>query len=122
MGKKNNNKDGAEKKVVFTTHPETMADLFKGISGDESPPDPKAEQMIRVGIEKKGRGGKTVTLIHGLQSSDEEAEQLMKTLKKKCGVGGSLVEGEILLQGDVRDAVVKHMTKLGYSDCKKSGG
>jgi len=121
MGKKKNG-DKAGKKVVFTTHPETMADLFKGISAGEETEVPPGEQRIRVGIEKKGRAGKTVTLIEGLEVSEEEAEELMRELKKKCGVGGSREEMEILLQGDVRNAVVKELKKRGFADTKKSGG
>jgi translation initiation factor 1 len=121
MGKKKS-KDKSDKKVVFTTHPETMEDLFKGIkTGENETPDPK-DQRIRVGIEKKGRAGKTVTLIYGLEIPEEEAESLMKELKKKCGVGGTREETEILLQGDVRKKVVKELKKKGFSDTKMSGG
>ncbi|SRR6056297_1837846 len=121
MGNKKS-KDQAEKKVVFTTHPETMEDLFKGIQTDKSQRTPPNQQSIRVGIEKKGRAGKTVTLIDGLDLSEDEAEDLMKDLKKKCGVGGTRDGMEILLQGDVRNAVVKALKKRGFSDTKKSGG
>ncbi|NBB88555.1 MAG: translation initiation factor [Bacteroidetes bacterium] len=121
MGKKKS-KDKSDKKVVFTTHPETMEDLFKGIqTGEIETPAPK-EQRIRVGIEKKGRAGKTVTIIYGLEISEDGAESLMKDLKKKCGVGGTREETEILLQGDVRKAVVKELKKRGYADTKMSGG
>lgn len=121
MGKKKSG-DKAEKKVVFTTHPETMADLFKGVqTGVSETPDPK-DQRIRVGIEKKGRAGKTVTLIEGLELPEDDVEELMKDLKKKCGVGGTREGTEVLLQGDVRNAVVKELKKRGFADTKKSGG
>jgi translation initiation factor 1 len=99
-----------------------MEDLFKGIQIEEED-IPKNEQSIRVHLEKKGRGGKIVTLIKGLEENEETLKAYTKSLKKSCGVGGSLQEDdEILLQGNVRDQVIKFLKKEGYSDVKKSGG
>ena len=110
-----------DKKVVYSTDPESMEELFKGIE-IEGEDVPKEEQTVRVHLEKKGRGGKIVTLIKGLEENEETLKSYTKSLKKSCGVGGSLQEDkEILLQGNVRDQAVQFLKKEGYKDVKKSG-
>ncbi len=76
------------------------------------------QQRLRVRIEKKGRGGKIVTLISGFVGSSSDLSQLAKTLKTKCGVGGSVKDGEILVQGDFRQRVIDLLKNLGYSQTK----
>lgn len=76
-------------------------------------PDP-SRQNLKAQISKKGRGGKTVTLITGFQGREEDLEILGKTLRNKCGTGGSAKDGEIILQGDVRDRAVEFLLKEGY--------
>ena len=120
MAKKNKGKK--DKEVVYSTDPDSMKDLFKGIKLEDEDV-PKNEQTIRVLLEKKGRAGKTVTIISGIEENQATLETITKTLKQQCGVGGSLQdEGDILLQGNVRDKVVSYLKKEGYSDVKKSGG
>ena len=79
---------------------------------------PTQQQRLRVRIEKKGRGGKIVTLISGFVGSSSDLSQLAKTLKTKCGVGGSVKDGEILVQGDFRQRVIDLLKNLGYSQTK----
>lgn len=79
---------------------------------------PMQQQRLRVRIEKKGRGGKVVTLISGFVGSSSDLSQLAKTLKTKCGVGGSVKDGEILVQGDFRQRVIDLLKNLGYSQTK----
>lgn len=76
---------------------------------------------VRVRREKKGRGGKTATVIAGLPLAPAELKALGKKLKAKCGTGGSAKDGEIIIQGDHRDTLVAELKKLGY-DAKPSGG
>lgn len=72
------------------------------------------DQLLEVLLEKKGRGGKTAVIICGFVGRDDDLKDLSKTLKSKCGVGGSARDGEILIQGDVRDKVIELLNGMGY--------
>ncbi len=71
-------------------------------------------QRLIVGIDRRNRGGKQVSLITGFVGTQEDLSNLAKTLKVKCGVGGSAKNGEITIQGDLRDKLVELLTKMGY--------
>jgi translation initiation factor 1 len=80
---------------------------------------PAAEQKLKVRLETKHRGGKAVTLVEGFAGTDVDAVELGKKLKTFCGTGGSVKDGEILVQGDHRDKVLAYLLKMGYKSAKK---
>ena len=77
--------------------------------------------IVRVSRETKGRKGKGVTLISGIPLDAEEIKNLGKTLKKKCGTGGTVKDGVIEIQGDHRDLLIPELEKKGWT-VKRSGG
>jgi translation initiation factor 1 len=81
----------------------------------------KSDGIIRIQREVKGRKGKTVTSVSGFQLDDDELKLLAAQLKRKCGTGGSVKDGIILIQGDHRDALLSELKKQGYT-AKLAGG
>ncbi|HRK53482.1 MAG TPA: translation initiation factor [Cyclobacteriaceae bacterium] len=79
-----------------------------------------AQQNLKVLLDKSGRAGKQVTLVGGFVGTSVDLDSLAKMLKTKCGVGGSAKDGEILIQGDVREKVLALLIKEGYK-AKRSG-
>ena len=103
----------------FETTTDATTNATKGATSDTSMTSAqKRAQKLRLAMERDGRGGKTVTIVRGFTGSQEELEELCKTLKQKIGVGGSAKEGEIILQGDHRAKVAELLKSLGYSNTK----
>jgi translation initiation factor 1 len=80
-----------------------------------------SQQKATVQLDRKGRGGKSVTVIEGLQMPQREREALLKQLKAKLGTGGTVRDTCLEIQGDHRDALMAALEKLGYPT-KRSGG
>jgi len=97
--------------VVFSTNSEFD---YQEENTEETATLPPAQQKLIVSIDRKQRAGKQVTLVSGFVGSDDDLQALAKTLKTKCGVGGSAKEGVVILQGDFRDRVVDYLQTAGY--------
>lgn len=104
--------------VVYSTNSDYEYEKEEVFEEETLPPN---QQKLIVQLDKKNRKGKTVTLITGFIGSQEDLSDLGKLLKTKCGVGGSAKDGEILIQGDLRDKIVKILNDKGFK-AKKSGG
>ncbi len=97
--------------VVYSTNPD-----FSFTEQEEESVEtlePSAQKLI-VSIDRRNRGGKQVTLVTGFIGSEEDLAGLGRTLKVKCGVGGSAKNGEITIQGDFRDKVTEILRSMGY--------
>jgi len=105
-------------KTVYSTKPDFVPD--KAEKSEPITPAPE-RQNLRVRLDKKQRRGKTVTLITGFVGSAEDLKELGKSLKSRCGVGGTAKNGEVLIQGDFRDKVAEILTASGYK-VKRAGG
>lgn len=107
-----------KKNVVYSTNPDFNYDFEEQEEQDTLPPQ---QQDLKVTLDKKQRAGKAVTLIYNFVGSEEDLNALGKTLKQKCGVGGSVKDGEILIQGDHRNKILKLLHDANYK-AKRVGG
>lgn len=104
---------------VFSTNSNFEAEA-QNKNVEEETPAP-GDQLLEAHFSSKGRGGKTVTVIKGFEGREEDLISLGKQLKKKCGVGGSVKDREIIIQGDVREKVMQLLKEDGYK-VKRVGG
>jgi translation initiation factor 1 len=103
---------------VYSTNPDFSPELEEEKVETLSP----NKQNLRVSLDRKNRGGKVVTAITGFIGSETDLKELGKLLKTKCGVGGSVKDGIIIIQGNFRDRIINLLQELGYNKVKKSGG
>ena len=97
--------------VVYSTNPDFK---YQTEETQEETTLPPSRQRLIVRIDRRGRAGKQVTLIEGFKGIGDDLAALAKTLKVKCGVGGTAKDGEITIQGDLRDKVTALLTSMGY--------
>ena len=97
--------------IVYSTNPDYH---FENDEINEEETLSKEKQLLRIVLDKKQRRGKAVTLVTGFVGSEEHLNDLGKMLKVKCGVGGSVKDGEIIVQGDMRNKVLTILHKEGY--------
>lgn len=114
MSKKNKERPG----IVYSTNPG-----FQYEQNEEEQAETLSAhlQKLYVSIDRKQRAGKEVTLIEGFVGNEDDLKELGKMLKSKCGVGGSVKDGEILIQGNFRDKVMEILQKAGYQTVRKGG-
>lgn len=104
--------------VVYSTDPDFQ---YNHEEADEQETLPPTQQDLRVSLDKKNRKGKAVTLITGFTGAEKDLNELGKFLKSKCGTGGSVKDGEIIVQGDNREKVAKLLEEKGYGVKRKGG-
>ncbi len=113
MSKKKGNAAGG---LVYSTDPGFKVEYE---SSEEQETLAPAQQKLKIRLDTKQRAGKAVTLVTGFAGKEADLEELGKKLKSFCGTGGSVKEGEIIVQGDNRDKVLQWLLKNGYSGSKK---
>lgn len=113
MSNKNKNKLG----IVYSTD-ESFEYAYEQHNEQETLPP--AQQNLKVYLDRKA-GGKLVSRVSGFIGQQADRDELAKILKQKCGVGGTVKDGEILIQGDHRDKIIQYLTQAGYK-AKKAGG
>lgn len=101
--------------VVYSTNPDFNYDTEEEEEAEELP---KNRQKLRVHIDRHARKGKVVTIVEGFTGPDEALKELGKLLKTKCGVGGSAKDGEIIIQGELKDKIVSILRDAGYTNAK----
>jgi translation initiation factor 1 len=112
MSKKRSNLSG----LVYSTDPN-----FKLPEEDNNDIEtlPPSQQNLRIRLDAKQRAGKVVTLIQGFEGKESDLEELGKKLKSFCGTGGSVKEGEIMIQGGNSDKILTWLNKQGFAKAKK---
>ena len=105
--------------VVYSTNPDFQ---YEQETEEQSDTLEKNQQKLYVSIDRKQRAGKEVTLIDGFIGVDDDLKELGKLIKTKCGVGGTVKENEILIQGNFKDKIFDILIKEGYTQTKKKGG
>lgn len=111
MAKKENNDWKERLNIVYSTNPDYTYQKEEQEKQETLEPQ---KQTLRISIDRKKRKGKSVTLIEGFIGSDDDLKELAKTLKTRCGVGGSAKDGEIIIQGEFRQKVAELLTQSGY--------
>ena len=100
--------------LVYTTDPNYMPPSEEETEETLAP----ADQPLRVILETKHRAGKTVTIVDGFVGNEDDMNLLGKALKNHCGTGGSVKDGEIIIQGDHRQKVFQYLKAKGYNKAK----
>lgn len=110
-----------KKKKIGIIYSTTSSFEYQYESNEETETLPNEKQQLKVTLDKKQRAGKEVTIISGFVGKNEDLSTLAKMLKNKCGVGGSIKENEILIQGNHVEKILKILAENNYK-AKKIGG
>jgi translation initiation factor 1 len=114
--KKNNKPPTLNNQFVFSTDPNFK---FEEEPAEQQETLPPAQQKLKIRLDTKQRAGKAVTLIQGFAGYEDDLNEFGKKLKSFCGTGGSVKDGEVIIQGDQRDKVLQWLLKNDYKNSKR---
>ena len=114
MGKNSKKREN----VVYSTNPNFAFDDEEQMEEETLE---NSKQLLYVSIDRKQRKGKDVTLVEGFVGTEDDLKDLGKKLKTSCGVGGTVKDGDIMIQGNHRDKVMELLEKEGYKTKRKGG-
>ncbi len=118
--KKNNPQPENKTHLIYSTDPDYLAKInLEAAENEKIATLPPHLQPLRFKIDRSQRKGKEVVLISGFVGEESDLIELSKTIKTKCGVGGSVKNGEIIIQGDVLTKITELLAQLGYTKAKK---
>lgn len=112
---KNDNDWKSRLGMVYSTNPDFKFDNDGEPEAELLQP---SQQKLRVAVERHGHGGKTVTIVRGFAGPDDDMKELARTLKTFCGTGGAVKDGEIIIQGDLKEKIVARLQQTGYKNSK----
>lgn len=98
--------------TVYSTDPDFRYETADESTNTQTPA--AAKQKLRVSLDRRHRAGKQVTIVADFVGSEDDLKELGRLLKAKCGVGGSVKDGQVIIQGDFRDRIVEILLKEGY--------
>lgn len=104
--------------IVYSTNPNFEYEHEEDEAEETLPPQ---QQNLKVMLDRKQRAGKSVTIVEGFIGTGSDLLELGKVLKTKCGVGGTVKEQQIIIQGDFCEKIIQLLTTLGYKAKRKGG-
>ncbi len=104
--------------IVYSTNPEFEYTYYDPPVENSLPAE---QQTLYVSLDRKGRKGKTVTMVSGFIGTSNDRKEIARFLKTTCNSGGSIKGDEILIQGNFRDRIIQLLTEAGYSTKRKGG-
>ena len=97
--------------IVYSTNPNFQYEYNENVEAETIAPE---KQNLKVSLDSKQRKGKTVTIVQGFIGTEDDLKELAKLIKNKCGVGGSVKDNDIIIQGELKEKILTILKDNGY--------